>query len=64
MINQDVLRKQTKIAKALNEEFTYKALAEAINITDHSFYNWLKGYYSLSYEKAAYLQSIVIDWQE
>ena len=43
MINQDILRKQTKIAKALNEDFTYKAFAEALNITDHSFYNWLKG---------------------
>ena len=64
MINQDILRKQTKIAKALNEDFTYKAFAEALNITDHSFYNWLKGYYNLSHTKAEYLQSIVIEWQE
>ena len=64
MINQDILRKQTKIAKALNEDFTYKAFAEALNITDHSFYNWLKGYYNLSHAKAEYLQSIVIEWQE
>lgn len=64
MIKQDILRKQTKIAKALNEDFTYKAFAEALNITDHSFYNWLKGYYNLSHEKAEYLQSIVIEWQE
>lgn len=64
MINQDILRKQTKIAKALNEDFTYKAFAEALNITDHSFYNWLKGYYNLSHAKAEYLQSIVIELQE
>ena len=64
MINQDILRKQTKIAKALNEDFTYKAFAEALNITDQSLYNWLKGYYKGSHAKAEYLQSIVIEWQE
>ena len=46
-----------------NERIT-KAFAEALNITDHSFYNWLKGYYNLSHAKAEYLQSIVIEWQE
>ena len=61
MINQDILRKQTKIAKALNEDFTYKAFAEALNITDHSFYNWLNGEYKLSSKKAVQLQDIVID---
>ena len=61
MINQDILRKQTKIAKALNEDFTYKAFAEALNITDHSFYNWLNGYYDLSSKKAKELQEVIID---
>ena len=64
MINQVILRKQKNIAKALNEDCTYKAFAEALNMTDHSFYNWLKGYYNLSHAKAEYLQSIVIEWQE
>lgn len=61
-MNQDFLRKQVKVAKALNDDdFTYKDFAAAIGITDHSFYNWLKGYYQLSYSKARYLQGIVED---
>lgn len=61
MINQQILRKQTKLAKALNDEYTFKDFAEAIDITDHAFYNWLHGYYELSSNKAAYLQDIVVN---
>lgn len=61
-MKQDFLRKQVKVAKALNDEdFTYKDFAAAIDITDHSFYNWLNGYYELSNDKARYLQGIVED---
>ena len=59
-MNQEILRKQVKLAKALNDDWTYKMMSEAIGITDHAFYNWLKGYYSLSYSKARYLEDIII----
>ena len=61
-MNQDILRQQTKIAKAMNDdEFSYKDFAAAIAVSDHSFYNWLNGYYDLSYKKASYLEDIVIN---
>lgn len=60
-MNQDILRQQTKIAKAMNDDYSYKDFAAAIDIADHSFYNWLKGYYNLSYKKARYLEDIVCE---
>jgi ribosome-binding protein aMBF1 (putative translation factor) len=65
MINQDELRKQCRIAKAVsNNELSFKELAQAININDYSFYNWINGSYELSDKKARYLQDIVVEWQE
>lgn len=61
MIQQDILRKQTKLAKACNDWLYYKDLAEALEITDHSFYNWLNGEYELSSIKARELKDIVIN---
>ena len=60
-MKQDELRKQVKLAKALNDEYTYKDFAEAIEISEGSFYNWLSKKYSLSQEKYAYLQDIIIN---
>ena len=51
MKRQDNLRKQVKIAKALNDEWNYKTMSEAIDITPHAFYNRLNGYYELSRSK-------------
>ena len=51
MIDQENLRKKVKIAKALNDDWSYKAMSEVIGITDHAFYNWLHGYYELSHRK-------------
>lgn len=61
MNKQDELRKQTRIAKACNEDITYKDFAESIGLTINSFYNWLNGYYELSSTKAKYLEDIVIN---
>jgi hypothetical protein len=58
---QDELRKQTKIAKACNDDITYKDLAESIGLSIHGFYNWLHGDYDLSSAKARYLEDIVIN---
>lgn len=58
---QNELRKQVKIAKALNSEWSYKLMSEAIEITPHAFYNWLKGYYELSRSKERELTSLVED---
>lgn len=61
MKQQDILRKQVKIAKACTDWLTFKDLAATLDITDHSFYNWLNGYYELSSKKAAQLQDLIID---
>ena len=63
MVNkQDQLREETRKAIAVNHGiFTYKDLAEYLDITIHSFYNWLNGYYNLSNKKAMALQSFISD---
>lgn len=61
MKQQDKLRRQVKFAKACNDWLYFKDLAETLEITDHSFYNWLNGEYELSSSKAAQLEDIVIN---
>lgn len=51
MKRQDKIRQQVKLAKALNDEWSYKAMSEVIGISTHAFYNWLNGAYQLSYNK-------------
>ena len=58
---QQWLRRQTKIAKACNEDILYKDFADYLEINVNSFYNWLNGYYQLSTDKAKKLEEIVID---
>lgn len=58
-MDQQVLRKNTRLAKALNEDFSYKDFAEAIDINKNSFYNWLNGSYDLSKQKAKDLQGMI-----
>ena len=60
-MQQDDLRINTKLAKALNSEYTYKIFADYLEITANAFYNWLQGYYSLSRDKANKLNDIVVD---
>ena len=61
MKQQDILRKQVKLAKACNDWLYFNDLAETLDITDHSFYNWLNGEHELSSSKARQLKDIVID---
>lgn len=60
-MEQDFLRKQVKLAKALNDDIFYKDFAEYLEITEHSFYNWIKGYYELSSQKARKLYNVIVD---
>lgn len=55
------VRKMVKLAKAKNDDIYYKDFAEYLGITDHSFYNWLNGYYELSEDKIEKLLDIVIE---
>ena len=60
-MEQDFLRKKVKMAKAMNDDIFYKDFAYYLNVTEHSFYNWLKGYYDFSNQKARKLKDVVID---
>lgn len=61
MKRQDYLRKQVKLAKALNSDWNYKAMAEVIDISQYAFYNWLNGYYELSKSKEICLIGLIDD---
>ena len=61
---QDYLRKRTKVAKALNDDWSYKAMSEVIDITPHAFYNWLNGFYELSNNKRIALENLLADLME
>ena len=57
--DQDFLRRQVKLVKVYNSDWSYKNIAQVINVTDHAFYNWLSGYYDLSDRKATELLDLV-----
>ena len=60
-MKQDNLRRIVRLAKANNEDISYKDFAECIDISINSFYNWLAGSYKLSYKKAKLLEDIAIN---
>lgn len=60
-MSQDNIRKKVKIAKACNEDIYYKDFADYLDITVQSFYNWLNGYYNLSYRKIQQLEDVITD---
>ena len=59
MDKQDFLRQQVKKAKECNQDWKYYQFAEVISITPAAFYNWLKGYYSLSNQKRNELEQLI-----
>lgn len=63
MTNQDSLRKQVKLLKAL-QGITYKELAELLEIKTNSFYSWLNNNYDLGEEKETLLQVITDNLKE
>ena len=60
-LSDDILRKEVKMAKALNDDIFYKDFADYLDIAEHSFYNWIKGYYNLSSDKKRKLHDVVVD---
>lgn len=60
-MNDDELRKEIRILKAIEQIDSFAELADMIGIKIHSFYNWLNGYYNLSSDKKRCLKNIVDD---
>lgn len=60
-MEQDILRRQVKMAKAMNDDIYYKDFASYLDMTEHAFYNWLNGYYKLSRANVLKLRDVVID---
>ncbi|MBO5478850.1 MAG: helix-turn-helix transcriptional regulator [Clostridia bacterium] len=64
-MEQKNLRKFCKMCKALNDDiFTYKDLAEMLDMSVNSFYNWLNGTYNLGYGKSKALENFLNDIAE
>ena len=61
---QDYLRKQVKLAKAMDDEWNFKNMSEVLQISPNSFYNWLSGAYELSSAKERELDSLLSDLLE
>lgn len=57
-MQQNDLRKQIKMIKAL-QGISYKEISEYLEITPNSLYNYLRGAYDLSDDKAARLEDIL-----
>ena len=57
-MSQDYLRKKVKLIKAL-QGISYKEISEYLDIKTNSLYNFLKGQYDLSEEKASILDDIL-----
>ena len=60
-MDQNLLRKQVKLAKACNDDIFYKHFANYLGMNENSFYNWLNGSYELSEKNYKKLQDIIID---
>lgn len=50
IIMNEQLRQKCKELK-LFQDIKYKEIAEYLEITPNSFYNWIRGYYNLSEDK-------------
>ena len=54
-MTDDKLREQVKLLKAFGAIKSYREIAEFLQISRNGFYNWLNGYYDLSYSKQSNL---------
>lgn len=59
----DVLRKECKLLKAL-QNISYKEIAEYLEVSQDSFYCWIKGYFNLEEKKQKRLQEIIENLKE
>lgn len=55
------LRKKVKLLKATGAIVNYYEIAELLEMTEKSFYNWLSGYYELGEKKRKLLIQIEQD---
>lgn len=60
-MNDNELRKQVRILKAIGQIDNMSEIAEMLDINVHSFYNWLNGYYNFGNIKKTLLTNIVND---
>lgn len=59
----DVLRKECKLLKAL-QNISYKEIAEYLEVSQDSFYCWIKGYFNLGEKKWKRLWEIIENLKE
>lgn len=59
----DYLRKQVKLLHTF-QGIKYKEIAEYLEISYNSFWNWLHNYYNFGDEKIALLKDIVSDLKD
>ena len=55
------IKRKIRVAKALNPDWSYKQMAQVIDITPNTFYNYLYGSFDLGEKKASELQSFLDD---
>lgn len=60
-MNDAELRKKVRMLKATQSIENYYELAEMLEMTEKSFYNWLSGYYNLGYSKKQQLKTLCDD---
>lgn len=60
-MRDDELRKKVRLLKATEAIDNYYELAEMLDMTEKSFYNWLSGYYTLGHSRRVLLEQIVSD---
>ncbi len=60
---QDEIRKRVRLLKA-TKNISYKELAEYLEITRSSMYNWLQSQYELSEKRALRLEEIISNLEE
>ncbi len=58
------LREEVKLCKVYNPEWSFKQIAEVIEITPNAFYNWLHGYYELSHRTETKLRELLSNLME
>ena len=55
------IKRKIRMAKALNPDWSYRQMAQVINVTPNTFYNYLYGSFDLGEKKASELQSFLDD---
>lgn len=57
-MSDEALRKKVRLLKATEAIDNYYEIAELLEMTEKSFYNWLSGYYRMGQQKKAALKAI------